>query len=387
MTTTYPSAGSCAELLLAEKKDAVYESEVKNLLRDLLERCVGPHVLSQLLPELSAASTLLYLLVTLGRKQPQQTLGEEFCDVLRVTHDGGNARAVGRSRHLLWVALAVLPTYLSARSRMGWHRLSQLTTSPRERMAQQLRERQQASANATNAATTARPATRSPLQLLDRLVAVVREALETLQQRIVPSSYEFALSPLLSWIAQLHLARFYVSTRFLDITKRLASIEYVFVRSDVQPALNLSLLVRCSLRPNHGGKTVDVPYSRRDTSCRCGFYQRRRWSSSDSPSSGVKKPSSDSASRFPRDPTASPRESRPLRRRLRSCRPPLAPRSASARCVSASACRPRRRRAATSSAGNASSAGAKRTRPSARCATRDAPAADQVHLQLQLKRS
>ncbi|GLE09732.1 hypothetical protein PINS_up021572 [Pythium insidiosum] len=106
MTTTYPSAGSCAELLLAEKKDAVYESEVKNLLRDLLERCVGPHVLSQLLPELSAASTLLYLLVTLGRKQPQQTLGEEFCDVLRVTHDGGNgarrwavaAPALGRTR-------------------------------------------------------------------------------------------------------------------------------------------------------------------------------------------------------------------------------------------------------------------------------------------------
>ncbi|KAJ0411132.1 hypothetical protein ATCC90586_004989 [Pythium insidiosum] len=231
----FPAAGACAELLLAEKKDAVYEGEVKNLLRELLERCVGPHVLSQLLPELSAAATLLYVGVALGRKQPQQTLGEEFCDVLRVTRSGGSAQTVGRSRHLLWLALAVLPAYVGARSRMGWQRLAQLTASPRERMAQQLRERQQASTPAPSAA-------RSPLQLLDRLVAIVREKLEALQQRVVPSSYEFALGPVLAWAAQLHLARFYVSARFLDVTKRLASVEYVFVRNDVQPALNLSLL-------------------------------------------------------------------------------------------------------------------------------------------------
>ncbi|TMW67432.1 hypothetical protein Poli38472_011052 [Pythium oligandrum] len=258
MTTTsgFPAAGACAELLLADQKDVVYENEVKNLLRELLERCCGTHLLSQLLPELTSLSSLLYYLLVLGRKRPQQTLGEEYCDMMRVTpvQEGAQqlpaVRNVRFARHLLWIALAVVPQYLSSRSQTGWLRLSQLTWSPRERMAQQLRERQAAAAAA--AAANGEDAVRAPapkltltkslLSLLDRLVAAIKEFGSRLEKKLLPSTYEFALAPLQNWLSQVHLAAFYVAARYFHFSKRLASIEYVFVRKDVHPALNLSLL-------------------------------------------------------------------------------------------------------------------------------------------------
>ncbi|POM62142.1 Peroxisome assembly protein [Phytophthora palmivora] len=107
---TFPAAGACAELLLAENKDAVYESEVKNLLREVLERCCGAHLLSQLLPELSVLSSLLYHALSIGSQQPGQTLGEEFCDIIRVTKPGsGPVKPVQYRRHALWLACIVLP--------------------------------------------------------------------------------------------------------------------------------------------------------------------------------------------------------------------------------------------------------------------------------------
>ena len=147
MSDASPAAGSCAELLLADKKDAVYESEFKNLLRDVLERGFGAHLLSQLLPELSALSSLLYYAMAVGVQQPSQTLGEEFCDIIRVTKS--RSKLVGPVhlwRHVLWLACSVLPEYLVARSQNGWKNLGLLTRTPREHMEQQILLRQEAAA-------------------------------------------------------------------------------------------------------------------------------------------------------------------------------------------------------------------------------------------------
>ncbi|EGZ09363.1 hypothetical protein PHYSODRAFT_288411 [Phytophthora sojae] len=44
------------------------------------------------------------------------------------------------------------------------------------------------------------------------------------------------------WGAHAHLAAFYVFARYLDLAKRIANIQYIFVRKDLMPGMNLSLL-------------------------------------------------------------------------------------------------------------------------------------------------
>lgn len=264
-TNMFPAAGACAELLLAENKDQVYEGELKNLLREVLERCCGAHLLSQLLPELSTLAAALYYVLVLGNKNPKQTLGEEFCDVMRVTTEGIGANGAAASadaglverlahvklpRHVLWIALALLPRYIAARSQSGWLNLSQLTRSPRERMEQQLRNRQ-ANANANsssedteNQSKLAVLKPKNALKQLDRLVTRLKALRAHIETEVFPASYEFSLVCVQAWASQLHLASFYVYAKYFDVSKRLSKIQYVFVRKDLAPGINLSLLVR-----------------------------------------------------------------------------------------------------------------------------------------------
>jgi peroxin-10 len=44
------------------------------------------------------------------------------------------------------------------------------------------------------------------------------------------------------WGAHAHLAVFYIVARYLHVAKRIANIQYVFVRKDLMPGMNLSLL-------------------------------------------------------------------------------------------------------------------------------------------------
>ncbi|KAE8877264.1 hypothetical protein PF005_g3949 [Phytophthora fragariae] len=248
----FPAAGACAELLLAENKDAVYESELKNLLREVLERGCGAHLLSQLLPELTALSSLLYHALSIGLHQPGQTLGEEFCDIIRVTKRGGKSvEPVLRRRHALWLACVVVPRYLVARSQSGWKNLYQLTRTPRERMEQQLRLRREAAAAASAASdgaelpTESRLAVLKPQRLLkqlDQAVSKLKAMATWIESDVFPASYEFSLACVQQWGAHAHLAAFYVFARYLDLAKRLANIQYVFVRKDLMPGMNLSLL-------------------------------------------------------------------------------------------------------------------------------------------------
>ncbi|KAL3672461.1 hypothetical protein V7S43_001760 [Phytophthora oleae] len=251
----FPAAGACAELLLAENKDAVYEGELKNLLREVLERGCGAHLLSQLLPELAALSSLLYTAMSIGVEQPGQTLGEEFCDIIRVSKSGpGSVAPVRIRRHALWLLCSVLPGYLAARSQSGWKNLSQLTRTPRERMEQQLRLRREAAsipAGTTESSgdvqlSTDRRVTfwkpQSLLQLLDQAVSRVKSTGAWIENDVFPASYEFSLSCVQQWGAHAHLAAFYVFARYLHLAKRIANIQYVFVRKDLMPGMNLSLL-------------------------------------------------------------------------------------------------------------------------------------------------
>ncbi|KAG3107829.1 hypothetical protein PI124_g12868 [Phytophthora idaei] len=259
-TDAFPAAGACAELLLADNKDAVYGSELKNLLREVLERGCGPHLLSQLLPELAALSSLLYHALSIGMQQPGQTLGEEFCDVIRVTKPvSGSVAPVRLRRHALWLACAVLPRYLTARSQSGWKNLSHLTRTPRERMELQLRLRQEAAAAAaaaTAVSTTdgsegsqhsskSRVAVLKPQQLLqqlDRVVSKLKAMGTWIENDVFPASFEFSLACVQQWGAHAHLAAFYVFAQYLHLAKRIANIQYVFVRKDLMPGMNLSLL-------------------------------------------------------------------------------------------------------------------------------------------------
>ncbi|KAF4041035.1 C3HC4 type (RING finger) zinc finger protein [Phytophthora infestans] len=250
----FPAAGACAELLLADNKDTVYESELKNLLREVLERGFGAHLLSQLLPELAALSSILYHGLSIGNQQPGQTLGEEFCDIIRVTKSGsGPVVHVRLGRHVLWLVCAVLPRYLIVRSQNGWKNLSHLTGTPRERMEHQLRLRQEAAAAAASAATVdgsqlsseSRVAALKPQQLLqqlDRVVLKLKGMGAWIENDVFPASYSFSLACVQQWGAHAHFAAFYVFARHLHFAKRIANIQYVFVRKDLMPGVNLSLL-------------------------------------------------------------------------------------------------------------------------------------------------
>ncbi|OWZ22788.1 Peroxisome assembly protein [Phytophthora megakarya] len=234
----FPAAGACAELLLAESKDEVYEGELKNLLREVLERGCGAHLLSQLLPELGALSSLLYHALSIGSQQPGQTLGEEFCDIIRVTKPGSApVEPVRHRRHALWLACVLLPRYLTARSQSGWKNLSQLTRTPRERMEQQLRLRQEAAGD-----TSTSDAPESLLKLLDRAVSKLKAVSAWMETEVFPASYEFSLACVQQWGAHAHLAVFYICAQYLHVAKRIANIQYVFVRKDLMPGMNLSLL-------------------------------------------------------------------------------------------------------------------------------------------------
>lgn len=238
----FPAAGACAELLLADQKDAVYEGEVKNQLREVLERVCGAHLLSQLLPELTALSSVLYFAVVLGHKQPQQTLGEEFCDVLRVVKPNGDhaqALLVPWPRHLVWLALAVVPRYLTARSQSGWLNLVQLTRSPRERMEQQLRNRQAG----RSAGDQKKPVVHRAFTTMDASVSRLKRFLAWVESDVMPATYEFTFTSVQQWMAQCHLAGFYVFAKYFHVSKRLAAIQYLFVRQQEQQPINLSLLV------------------------------------------------------------------------------------------------------------------------------------------------
>lgn len=249
----FPAAGACAELLLADKKDEVYAGEVKNLLREVLERSVGAHALSQLLPELSAVSALFYFALVLGRKQPQQTLGEEFCDVIRVTSDASGAvKHAGVGRQVAWLACAVLPKYIAARSAGGWQNLAQLTWSPRERMEQQLRLRRANAASQTGANSEQEQqahvfSIQRALKAADALVAAIGELATKIETEVFPASYEMSLACVRDWLQQAHLAAFYVSAKYFHLSKRLARVHYSFVRNELTPGINLSLLVRSTL--------------------------------------------------------------------------------------------------------------------------------------------
>ncbi|KAK1940184.1 Peroxisome biogenesis factor 10 [Phytophthora citrophthora] len=252
MADAFPAAGACAELLLADNKDAVYEGELKNLLREVLERGCGAHLLSQLLPELAALSSLLYAAVSIGVDQPGQTLGEEFCDIIRVAKPGsGRVVPVRIRRHTLWLLCSVLPGYLVARSQSGWKNLSQLTRTPRERMEQQLRLRREAAAIAAGRTessggdaqlSTVMLKPQRLLQLLDQAVSRVKLIGAWIENDVFPASYEFSLACVQQWGAHAHLAAFYVFARYLHLAKRIANIQYVFVRKDLMPGMNLSLL-------------------------------------------------------------------------------------------------------------------------------------------------
>ncbi|DBA01513.1 TPA: hypothetical protein N0F65_004863 [Lagenidium giganteum] len=246
---TLPAAGACAELLLAQKKDEVYEQELRSLVREVLERCCGAHLLSQLLPELGALSAVLYHALVLGRRQPKQTLGEEFCDVIRVTRlaagDGSSKIGhVGLARHVSWLALAVLPAYVAARSQAGWRNLCQLTWSPRERMEQQLRlRRSNASGNANTSTRTERisPVERW-LNAIDQAVTRLRAAAASAESVLLPEGSEVSVSSMWRWLQHMHLACFYVFAQYYQVSMRLCRIQYVFVRTDQRRSVNLALL-------------------------------------------------------------------------------------------------------------------------------------------------
>uniref|UniRef100_A0AAV1TDP9 RING-type E3 ubiquitin transferase n=1 Tax=Peronospora matthiolae TaxID=2874970 RepID=A0AAV1TDP9_9STRA len=252
--STYPPAGSCMELLLADDKDAVYTNELQQSLGEVVERFCGAHVLSQLLPELSAVATLLYGALSIGVQQPRQTLGEEFCSIVRVAKSRSNhVESVGSQRHVLSLACTVLPSYLVARSQSGWNNLSQLTRTPRERMEQQIRCRREAEvADTVNGGGVRGPLlernmtigsnVQRLLRRLDWFVSKLKAMRVWLESEAGAASCGFNLDCLQQWGADAHLAAFYVFAQYLHVSKRIAHVQYVFVRKDVMPGLNLSVL-------------------------------------------------------------------------------------------------------------------------------------------------
>ncbi|CEG38947.1 peroxisome assembly [Plasmopara halstedii] len=257
---SFPAAGACAELLLADIKDELYQSELKDLLREVLQRTCGTRFISQLLPELTAVSSILYYALSIGWRQPSQTLGEEFCDIIRVTkQDSGTVVPVSHRRHALWLACTVLPPYLIKRSQIGWKSLCHLSLTPRERMEQQIRlqqgvvvvEEDAVRASPADAIVGTQPSSGSRvarlkplplLQFLDRLVSKLRAVGTWVENDFFPASYNVSLRCLLQWGFRAHLAVFFVFAQYLHLAKRITNMQYIFVRKKLTQSTNLSLL-------------------------------------------------------------------------------------------------------------------------------------------------
>ncbi|KAJ8564169.1 hypothetical protein ON010_g7173 [Phytophthora cinnamomi] len=116
-------------------------------------------------------------------------------------------------------------------------------------MEQQLRLRREAAAAAASAgsdgAEVPAVAVWKPqrlLQQLDQAVAKLKAMGSWLESDVFPASYEFSLACVQQWGAHAHLAAFYVFARYLDVAKRIANVQYVFVRKDLMPGMNLSVL-------------------------------------------------------------------------------------------------------------------------------------------------
>ncbi|KAI9916228.1 hypothetical protein PsorP6_016700 [Peronosclerospora sorghi] len=245
---TFPKAEACVELLLADTKDALYVSKVQNHLCEVLERGCGVQLISQLLPELSVLSTVLYYGTSIGVQQPSQTLGEEFCDLIRVSKSGKKAaKPVFIRRHILWLAFVVMPQYLVKRSQNGLRNLSQLTLTQQERLQEQAQIQQEAVMVREDAEQNVqiprkRISAKRLLGQLDRIVFKLKTICLWLDNKIFPASYEFSLARVLQWGSDAHLAAFYLFGRYLDVTKRITNIQYIFVRKDMVPCMKLTIL-------------------------------------------------------------------------------------------------------------------------------------------------
>jgi peroxin-10 len=253
----FPAAGACAELLLAYQKDQFYQDQVRALLSELAERLVGSHLLTQILPEISSFASILYFTLTLRPwSRPQQTLGEEYCDVMRVTSfkKSKYGKSVSVLRHLIWVLLQIVPRYVILRSRLGWSNLCRLTRTPRERMQLQMRQRQQQieqerqrriqnpSVDVVSDVIPKDPPMKRMMKVLDTLVTHVRNLGAWFEQDAFPEGYEFSWIIVQNILRDIQLASFYLYSKYYLVSNRLTKIQYQFVHAQQKPSVHLGLL-------------------------------------------------------------------------------------------------------------------------------------------------
>nr|CCA16855.1 peroxisome assembly protein putative [Albugo laibachii Nc14] len=281
---SFSLARSAVDILLAAEKDALYEGEVKKELQNLLERILGHRSVAQLLPEISALSSFLYYCLSLrlpfcfspnqSNYLPFQTLGEESCNLVRVSvkdfyrsTDGTSEQKVNyipvASTNVgcrLWLSVvsAHLCTYIIDRSRLGWLKLMYVTMTPRNRLEQQLRQQQMErgviGSNGNRGISNVQPPHSFParasiciLKRFDLWRDSFRAWSRALENGISEDLSPNCIEGLVDWLRQCHLTIFYISATYLAIPSRLYKIQYMFTSDPTQSSVrqsrpNLSIL-------------------------------------------------------------------------------------------------------------------------------------------------
>ncbi|GMH33066.1 hypothetical protein BSKO_00900 [Bryopsis sp. KO-2023] len=101
---TFPAA-SQTDIIRAAQKDELYQRSLANAIRDCVRQLLGPLKALQYTREIDLLGDVLYNSITTG--SGEQTLGEEYCDLLQI--NGSSVEPTPVQRGLLVLYKSVLP--------------------------------------------------------------------------------------------------------------------------------------------------------------------------------------------------------------------------------------------------------------------------------------
>ncbi|RCI15605.1 hypothetical protein L249_3620 [Ophiocordyceps polyrhachis-furcata BCC 54312] len=213
----YPFA-SAPDIVRSHQKDSYFSGQVSNRLTDLWRLTRGARAAHARGPELRCLGALLYLGLT--TVPGNRTLGEEYCDLVQVEARSGRLPDLGK--RTAYVVGVVLVPYLGARmvpSFRAWLRSvveSRLAKLSDEVVEEEEEEEEDDDDTATKTETKTKTKTKKngfDRRILDYLARHLSTLTST--------------APLQALI----LTLFYFQGSYYELSKRLLSLRYVFVRS------------------------------------------------------------------------------------------------------------------------------------------------------------
>ncbi|RDA87331.1 hypothetical protein CP532_2608 [Ophiocordyceps camponoti-leonardi (nom. inval.)] len=208
-SSPYPFA-SAPDIVRSHQKDGYFSGQLSNSLTDLWRRVQGARAAHARAPELRLLGGLLYLGLT--TVPGNRTLGEEYCDLVQVEARSGRLPdLVSRAAYV--VGVVVVP-YLGARLVPVFRAWVRVVV---ERRLALLSREVEDDDDATTTKTKTKKAKTKKRSLERRILEYLARHLSTLT----------STAPLQALV----LTLFYFQGSYYELSKRLLSLRYVFVRS------------------------------------------------------------------------------------------------------------------------------------------------------------